>query len=288
MAEYNLEQQLQRLSALLEASGCKEQTQVMALVQEMLTHADLVGFYQELFEGALQEHEAQRTAAMLQIDPAYTGRILYLQLHESAQHEAVMELLGSVLESKAGQNHCIPMEKGVFAIVYEVGKEDDTKEFAIAMLQSVQEELTCEAVVGMGGIFHSLKEMKDSYQQARTALQAGKQLLDNHVFYAYEDLGLAKAVWEMTPSQCRQFLSEALTPDAERELQNKEMLESIEVFFKYNLNISVAARELYVHRNTLVYRIEKFNKVSGYNLSDFLDAALVQFVLMVRRRMAND
>lgn len=288
MAEYSLEQQLQRLSALLETSGCTEQSRVMELVQEMLTHVDLVGFYQELFEGEMQAYDVQRTAAMLQIDPAYTGRILYLQLNEAAQHEAVQELLHSVLESKEGNNSCIPMEKGVFAIVYEVGKEDDAEEFAFAMIQSIQEELTCEVVVGMGDIFHTLQEIKTSYRQAQTALQAGKQLLDNHVFYAYGELGLARAVWEMTPEQCSQFLQETLTPEAEKELQNKEMLESIEVFFKCNLNISVAARELYVHRNTLVYRIEKFNKASGYNLSDFRYAALVQFILMVRRRVAND
>lgn len=288
MADYNLEQQLQRLSELLKASGCNEPTRIINIVQEMLTHTDVISFYQELFVGELHEYAAQRTAAMLQLDMTRQGRILYLQLNETAQYESARELLCSVLESKDGQNICVPMGKGAFAIVYDIEKEDDAKEFSFAIVQSIQEELTCEALVGMGDVFSELKEIKASYQHARTALQAGKQLLGGQVFYAYEGLGIARAIWEMTPIQCEQFLAEALTPEAERELQNKEMLESIDVFFQCNLNISVAARELYVHRNTLVYRIEKFNKASGYNLSDFRDAALVQFVLMVRRKVTDD
>lgn len=292
MADNYLELQLQRLSEILETSGCKEsvQMQIENLVKEMLLHADPVAFYQGLFAGEYQgrDTQAQRIADMLQLSPNGTGRILYLQISEAKLHDSAKELLCSVLESKEGKNTCVPMEKGIFAIVYDISQEDDAKEFSFAMAQSIQEELACEAAVGMGNIFTNLNQIKDSYAHAKMALEAGRKLILNHVFYDYENLGIAKVVWDMTPAQCRMFLEETLTPEAAKELQNKEMLESIDVFFQYNLNISVAARELYVHRNTLVYRIEKFNKASGYNLSEFHDAALVQFILMVRRRLSDD
>lgn len=258
MAEYNLEQKLQQMTEVLET-----------LVKEVKAQNVPAEFYKELFAGE-------------------AGRILYLQINEAKFHDSVKDLIQSVLDSKEGQNSCFSIGKGIFAIVYDVSREEDAKEIAFAMVQSIQEELACEAVVGMSDVFTNLNQIQTAYEHAKMALEAGRKLIPNHIFYAYESLGVAKMVWEMTPEQCKQFLKETLTPEAEKELQNKEMSESIDVFFQYNLNISVAARELYVHRNTLVYRIEKFNKVSGYNLSEFHDAALVQFILMVRRRIAND
>lgn len=258
MAEYNLEQKLQQVTDVLEA-----------LVKEVKAQNLPAPFYKDLFTGE-------------------AGRILYLQIGETQLHDNAKELICSVLESKEGQNTCISIGKGVFTIVYDVSKEDDAKEFAFAVVQSIQEELTCEAKAGMSGIFENLNQIQAAYDQARQALEAGKKLIPNQIFYDYENLGVAKAVWDMTETQCKEFLAEMLTAEAEKELQNREMLESIEVFFQCDLNISVAARELYVHRNTLVYRIEKFNKASGYNLSAFHDAALVQFILMVRRKIAND
>ena len=258
MADYNLEQKLQQVTDVLEA-----------LVKEVKTQNAPVAFYKEFFAGE-------------------AGRILYLQISESKLHDQGNELLQSALESKDGQNACTAIGKGIFAIAYDISKEDDAKEFATAMVQSIQEELTCEATVGMSDVFTDLNQIQTAYTHAKQALEAGKKLITNQIFYDYENLGIAKVVWEMTTEQCKQFLAKTLTPEAEKELQNKEMLESIELFFQCNLNISVAARELYVHRNTLVYRIEKFNKVSGYNLSEFHDAALVQFILMVRRKIAND
>ncbi len=258
MAEYNLEQKLQQITDVLET-----------LKEEVKAQATPVAFYKDLFAGD-------------------AGRILYLQINETKLHDSAKDLIQSVLESKEGQNTCASIGKGIFAIIYDVSKEDDAKEFAFAMAQSIQEELACEANIGMSGVFTDVNQIKDAYAHAKQALEAGRKLIPNHVFYDYENLGIAKVVWEMTPQQCRMFLEESLTPEAEKELQNKEMRESIDVFFQYDLNISVAARELYVHRNTLVYRIEKFNKASGYNLSQFHDAALVQFILMVRRRLADD
>lgn len=258
MTEYNLEQKLQQVTDVLEA-----------LVKEVKVQNLPAPFYKDLFAGA-------------------AGRILYLQISETKLHDSAKDLIQSVLDSKEGQNTCATIGKGIFAIIYDVSKEDDAKEFAFAMVQSIQEELACEAKAGMSGIFENLNQIQAAYDQARQALEAGRKLIPNHVFYDYENLGIAKVVWNMTPEQCRMFLTETLTPEAEKELQNKEMRESIDVFFQYDLNISVAARELYVHRNTLVYRIEKFNKASGYNLSQFHDAALVQFILMVRRRLSDD
>lgn len=258
MAEYNLEQKLQQMTDMLEA-----------LTKEVKAQNIPVVFYKDFFAGE-------------------AGRILYLQLNEPDLHDQVNELLQSALESKDGQNVCTTIGKGIFAIAYDISKEDDAKEFATAMVQSIQEELTCQATVGMSDIFTDLNQIQTAYDHAKQALEAGRKLITNQIFYDYENLGIAKVVWNMTTEQCEQFLKETLNTEAEKELQNKEMLESIDVFFQSNLNISVAARELYVHRNTLVYRIEKFNKVSGYNLSEFHDAALVQFILMVRRKIAND
>ena len=258
MAEYNLEQKLQQMTDMLEA-----------LTKEVKAQNIPVVFYKDFFAGE-------------------AGRILYLQLNEPDLHDQVNELLQSALESKDGQNVCTTIGKGIFDIAYDISKEDDAKEFATAMVQSIQEELTCQATVGMSDIFTDLNQIQTAYDHAKQALEAGRKLITNQIFYDYENLGIAKVVWNMTTEQCEQFLKETLNTEAEKELQNKEMLESIDVFFQSNLNISVAARELYVHRNTLVYRIEKFNKVSGYNLSEFHDAALVQFILMVRRKIAND
>lgn len=293
MTNYNAKGKLERLQKLLEETNCKESAQIMEIIESIVHHAiysdgnsksEINTLYENAFFSKCPEKELQFEAYRLNIQDV-KSKVLLVEHPPLQQSDLMEEVLASIVESRSGQNYLIPSGNNYFAVIYEIASEDDSKEFALAMADSIMDELGLKVTVGIGSVYYEILTVCRSFQDAELALNAGRLLLGDGTVYEYDKLGIAKIVYEMEETQCRKFYQEALTEEAVKELESKEMLESIQTFFKCNLNISVAARELYVHRNTLVYRIEKFNKASGYDLSNFEDAVVVRMALMIRRML---
>ena len=251
---------------------------------------EIAELYNNIFFDKISEKEIIIDAYKLDIKNVKSTIILLksngmFDFENMEDPEAVMEMLVSAVESKDGQNYIIPVGYDYVAIIYETDGEDDAEEFSMAVSLSLLDEFGLNMAVGISSPYFNIKDAQAAYAEAETALLAGNSIIGDSSVYRYERLGLAKIVYQMTQEQCVRFVNEVFTPETQKELENKEMLESINMFFKYNLNTSVTAREMYVHRNTVVYRIEKFNKISGYDLLDFENAALVRFALMVRRKI---
>ena len=297
MADFRTKAKVEELSQLLKQAGCDEYRQIMELVDSIVGEAldetdsykdEINKLYKDIFFSRKQEHEIVFEAYRLGIKDS-TGRIILIDTDcnlnsEKIVFESIAEMLETVVESKTGQNHLVHVRKGLFAIVYEIAMEDDARDFSLAIVQSLMNEFGIKINIGIGNAYNDVSKARNSYHEAEVSMQAGRLLFKEQRVCEYRQLGLAKIVYEITEEQCRDYVQDFLTEEAQKELENKEMSESIELLFKNDLNISLAARELYIHRNTLVYRIEKFNKISGYNLLNFEDAAVIRLALMARRR----
>ena len=126
-----------------------------------------------------------------------------------------------------------------------------------------------------------LRELADSYKEAQTAIDVGKVFDTEKSIINYENLGIGRLIYQLPTTLCEIFLSEVFKKNSIDSL-DQETLFTINKFFENNLNVSETSRKLFVHRNTLVYRLEKIKKLTGLDLREFDHAIVFKVALMVQ------
>ena len=140
--------------------------------------------------------------------------------------------------------------------------------------------------IAYGAIVRELKEVSRSYKEARMALDVGKIFFDDRDVIAYSSLGIGRLIYQLPTTLCEMFLREVFKKNPIDAL-DQETLFTINKFFENNLNVSETARKLFVHRNTLVYRLEKIKKLTGLDLREFDDAITFKVALMVKKYLVS-
>ena len=135
-----------------------------------------------------------------------------------------------------------------------------------------------------GTIVNEIKEVSRSYKEARMALDVGKIFFEERDVIAYSTLGIGRLIYQLPMSLCEMFIHEVFG-DEIPDVFNEEISVTIQKFFENNLNISETARQLYVHRNTLVYRLERLQRSIGLDIRRFDDAMTFKIAMMVIAHM---
>ena len=163
---------------------------------------------------------------------------------------------------------------------------DETSEDVCALAETieraVQTELHVQTVIGIGTAANHLRELADRYKEAQVAIEVGKVFENEKPVIHYDNLGIGRIIYQLPTTLCEMFLSEAFKKNPIEAL-DEDTLDTINRFFENNLNVSETARKLYVHRNTLVYRLEKVKKITGLDLREFEDAILFKVAVMVKK-----
>ena len=163
---------------------------------------------------------------------------------------------------------------------------DETSEDICALAESIERtvhtELHVQTVVGIGTTANHLRELADRYKEAQVAIEVGKVFENEKPVIHYDNLGIGRIIYQLPTTLCEMFLSEAFKKNPIEAL-DEDTLDTINRFFENNLNVSETARKLYVHRNTLVYRLEKVKKITGLDLREFEDAILFKVAVMVKK-----
>lgn len=160
---------------------------------------------------------------------------------------------------------------------------DDLMEYTMALLDTLQNELGLEASIGLGGEVAGLEGLHLSYKEARKAIHIGKLFHPKQRIFAYHDLVLERFMMDCSPEEAKPYV-ELLFNRKTARLFTDEMLETVQVFLKRDLNLTDAARDLYIHRNTLVYRLDKIQKGCGLDLRHFRDAMLFKLLDDLRKK----
>ncbi|WP_293008056.1 MULTISPECIES: CdaR family transcriptional regulator [unclassified Oscillibacter] len=142
------------------------------------------------------------------------------------------------------------------------------------------------AVVGIGTVATHLRDLAKSYKEAQIAIEVGKVFDTEKYVINYENLGIGRLIYQLPTTLCEMFLQEVFKKNPIDAL-DKETLFTIHKFFENNLNVSETARKLFVHRNTLVYRLEKIKKLTGLDLREFDDAITFKVALMVKKYLTS-
>ena len=161
----------------------------------------------------------------------------------------------------------------------------DLVKLARSIVDTLSGEFYTRAVVGIGTAVDNIKDLAKSYKEAQVALEVGKVFDNEKPIVSYDNLGIARLIYQLPTTLCDTFLREIFKQGSIASL-DQETLFTIQRFFENNLNVSETSRKLFVHRNTLVYRLEKIKKLTGLDLREFDHAIVFKIALMVRKYLA--
>jgi len=214
-------------------------------------------------------------------------RVVYLIETEIDKELNVIEIVRSIFPAKVKDFVAAVNEKSII-LVKEL-KEKDGKEEIEAIAKNIYDTLTAEAMnnvyVAIGTVVFDLKNVSASYKEAKMALEVGKIFEDGKNVVNYEQLGIGRLIYQLPTPLCKMFINEVLH-GLSMEQFDEETLITVKKFFENNLNVSETSRQLYIHRNTLVYRLDKLQKMTNLDLRNFDDAIIFKIMLMVSKYMA--
>ena len=163
----------------------------------------------------------------------------------------------------------------------------DIENLASTIADTVSSEFYVHAVIGIGTTVDNLKDLARSFKEAQTALEVGKVFDTEKTIIPYDNLGIARLIYQLPTTLCETFLKEIFKRGSIDSL-DQETLFTIQRFFENNLNVSETSRKLFVHRNTLVYRLEKIKKITGLDLREFDHAIVFKIALMVNKYLKSN
>ena len=201
---------------------------------------------------------------------------------------ATVDVISSLFPDKL-QDFVLSINETDVAVVKQLSAhpaEGELEKIAAHVEDTLRSELFIKTVIGIGTVAEHLRELADSYKEAQTAIEVGKVFETEKTILNYENLGIGRLIYQLPTTLCEIFLSEVFKKSTIDSL-DQETLFTINKFFENNLNVSETSRKLFVHRNTLVYRLEKIKKLTGLDLRQFDHAIVFKVALMVRQYLSS-
>ena len=201
---------------------------------------------------------------------------------------STVDVLAGMFPDKL-QDFVLSINEMDIAVVKQISgstTSEDLERLAASMEETLKNELRIKTVIGIGTVADHLRELADSYKEAQTAIEVGKVFDTEKSIMHYENLGIGRLIYQLPTTLCEIFLSEVFKKNSIDSL-DQETLFTINKFFENNLNVSETSRKLFVHRNTLVYRLEKIKKLTGLDMRQFDHAIVFKVALMVRKYLSS-
>ncbi len=198
------------------------------------------------------------------------------------------EILQGIVTAK-DKDYVINISEQDVVIVKEVDKNieiDEIESYAHSVLEAIKTVEDAHVLIGISSVVDNLKDLARAYKEARIALEVGKVFDIEKPVMSYENLGIGRLIYQLPTTLCEIFLQEVFKKGSLESL-DRETLMTVQSFFENNLNVSETSRKLFVHRNTLVYRLEKIRKLTGLDLREFDHAVTFKVALMVKKYLSS-
>ena len=188
-----------------------------------------------------------------------------------------------------GLDACLVMEDGRVAVVHFCEKKEEVSSIAYAefLAQFIKEELGIDVRIGVGSTIPSLVGAVDSYAQALSALRYAEALKEEKSVSAYKDFLLIKMLEDLPKSKVQEYYALLSRSEVKEIFDDEEMMLTAKEFLRGNLNVSETAREMYLHRNTLSYRLDKIERMTGLNIRNFADAESFHLLSLLHALMGR-
>ena len=258
-----------------------EVNQLEALILAYKEKYDRNNFFQNLILDNLLLVDIYNRAKKLHLE-VETKRIVYLIETKIESENIVKEMLRSLFSQQNGDFVTSVDERNIVLIksFRKEDREEEVQQTAKTIVDMLNTEAMLSVKVAYGTVVEELKDVSKSYKEAKMALDVGKIFYIEKNVIGYEKLGIGRLIYQLTVNLCRMFMSEIFGDNLPDKLDEETQI-TIQKFFENSLNVSETARQLYIHRNTLVYRIEKLQKETGLDIRNFDDALTFKIALMV-------
>ena len=258
--------------------------QIRNMVSAFREQFDRNSFMQNVVLGNMLVVDMYNKAKKLHIEAAQ--RVVFIIEVSGKKDGVVMETVKNLFAATTRDFITEVDERSVILVkdVRDIEEDRELESLAEMIVDNLQTEAMVRVRVGYGNRVDLLQDIARSYQEAKMALEVGSIFYVEDHTISYANLGIGRLIYQIPVSLCEMFLREVFgekIPDIFDEVTTV----TIHKFFENNLNISETARQLYVHRNTLVYRLERIEKVLGLDIRTFEDAMLFKIALMVISNM---
>ena len=198
------------------------------------------------------------------------------------------EMLQNMFPDKT-KDYVISVGEHDIVLVKDIKPGTETKDIekiATNIADTLSSEFYTKVAIGISTVVENIKDLARAYKEAQIALDVGKVFETEKSIISYENLGIGRLIYQLPTTLCEMFLQEVFKRGSLESL-DRETLLTIQCFFENNLNVSETSRKLFVHRNTLVYRLEKIKKLTGLDLREFDDAITFKVALMVKKYLTS-
>ena len=279
---------------ILDARGSSEEaymlgriavSQLQHLIIAYKERYDRNNFFQNLLLDNMLLVDIYNRAKKLHIEAAVPRAVFLVETDKEKEKEkdfTATELLNGMFSTQVG-DYITAVDESNVILIKELLPEDDytrLEQVANTVVDMMNMEAMMNVRVAYGTIVGELKEVSKSYKEAKMALDVGKIFYAEKKVSAYNTLGIGRLIYQLPINLCWIFIDEIFGSNVPSELDD-ETLTTINKFFENNLNVSETSRQLFVHRNTLVYRIEKLEMSTGLDIRTFEDALTFKIALMV-------
>lgn len=285
----------QQLEYVLLAGGESEDVYMLGKIAAFQVQSLLVA-YKERFEkdnfikNLLLDNlllvDIYNRAKKLHIDTE-AKRVIFIIETSHEKDSVALDNVRNLLSGKSRDFVTAVDEKNII-VVKELADKDGSRELekmAKEMMEILRAESEDDKIhIAYGTVVNDIKEVSKSYKEAKLALDVGKIFFDEKDIVAYSTLGIGRLIYQLPIPLCKMFIKEIFEGKSPDEF-DEETLTTINKFFENSLNVSETSRQLYIHRNTLVYRLDKLQKSTGLDLRVFEDAITFKIALMVVKYM---
>ena len=255
--------------------------QVESLLTAYTEKTDKNVFMQNLLLGSYSEVDAFNRAKKLHITTTVRRAVFLVETKQSKDENALATIRN--IFSARTRDFITALDDSGIIVVRELQSTESYEELdgiACMLVDMLNTEAMTSAWVSYSNVADDIMELSDAYKEARTALEVGKIFYADKNVFGYNRLGIGRLIYQLPTQVCNMFVGEIFGEESLESIDD-ETLNIIRTFFENNLNLSETSRQLYVHRNTLVYRFEKLQKRFGLDIRTFEDALAFKLAMMV-------
>lgn len=244
---------------------------------------DKNSFIRSILKGKILPEEIMLKARELHL-AVNVRRVVFLIKVDKEKDLYVNDVIQSMFPNSS-KDFVIVLDDSCIVLVREIRAGKDEKEIektAKSIIDTLGTELMIKAYVGIGSEVENIRDIERSYKESDAALTIGKIFDNDKAIFNYNNLGIGRLIYQLPEDVCKLYLREILK-DIPFDAIDAETVHTVQKYFENDLNISETSRQLYVHRNTLVYRLDKIQKLTGLNLNKFDDAIVLKIAMLVKK-----
>ncbi len=249
---------------------------------------DKNNFMQNIIFDNLLSFDLHQKARELHVDTDTPRAVFYIKVLEEGEN-GIYEVLRNMFPDKE-KDFVINIDTNNMVLIKEFKEPESSEkleETAQAIVDTISAETMLTVCVGLSTVAYNIDQINNAYKEAQIALEVGKVFDEEKYILNYDSLGIGRLIYQLPIKLCELFLQEVFKKGDISTLDDETIL-TINKFFENDLNVSETSRQLFVHRNTLVYRLEKIYKLTGLDLRKFDQAIVFKVAMMVHKYLESN